>query len=304
MKLLNGSFPVLFIAVLFYRLDKTLAKDKGFEGGAYGGQYGEGSKETDDNKSRKIPSGESYMGSSRQRENSGGTRDDYSFEKRKDSSRKNSFGGPYGGIYDKNNDGRNEDKVDKGDAHKGSYGTYGTYGGPVPTADLTLRSYPTLEPTQQPSSYPSANEFDASESTFLGGNSISKEHAPPDYISPYAQYVPPNNEMPHVPKEDVPSYNQKIPHYVPQYTPPSDTPSAKYTSNTCYQCCPPPPPPPPPCCQCCPPPPYFGCSRPIYVVDSFSRAGFDSASCCGPRRFSYQTSGSNQQPNQGYDTHY
>jgi hypothetical protein len=344
MKLINGPFPALFIAVLFCRLDKVLAQAEGFEGSVYGGQYGESSKETGDNKSQKFPhyegpymggsrqrgnSGETrndidrkdssrggshkeelkktgdnksrkvphyegpYMGGSRQRENSGETNDD---KERKESSR----GGPYRGIYDKTKDGRNEDKVDKGDAHKGSYGTYSAYGGSVPTEDLTKqpiqrrrkyptskltsqpRSYPTLEPTQRPfleaSSFPTANEFDASESTFLGGYSIPKEDTPytPEYVSPYAQYIPPTKETPYVPKKGIPSFDQKIPQYVPRYTPPADDVSGKRPPFFfCCQCYPPPPPPPPRCT------PY--CQGP----SSYSAPG------------SYQTSGSYQQPHQG-----
>jgi hypothetical protein len=339
MRFFNKPFPALLVGVLLYHLDVVFAEVKLVEGEVHVEDY----KETGDNKSRKVPhyegpyregsrqrgnSGETrddkdrkdssrggpygedskvtgdtkspviyayegpYSGGSRQRENSGETRD---VKDRKDSHR----GGPYGGIYDETLDGRNEDKVDKGDAHKGSYGTYGAYGRPVPTADLTLRSNPTLEPTQrplseQPSSYPSANEFDASESTFLGDNSFPKEHAPPDYVSPYAQYIPPTKEMPHVSKEDIPSYNQNIPHYVPHYTPPSDTPSAKHTSNTCCQCCSPPPPPPRKC-QCCPPPPPRCYQDPGFI--------HPPALCCGPT-FSYHTRGSYQQPHQGYDMRY
>jgi hypothetical protein len=363
MRFFNGLSPALLVGVLLYRLDVVFAEVKLVEGEVHAEDY----KEIGDNEDRKVPFYEGpYRGGSRQRENSGETRD---YKDRKDNSRGGSYeeelkktgdikdrkvphyegpymggsrqrensgesrdekgidddwssrGGPYGGIYDKTKDGRTEDNVDKGDAQNGSYGTYGTYGGSVPTEDLTSRpiqrrrkyptakptsqprsatlkptqhGYPTLKPTSQPrsTSFPTDNEFDASESTFQGGYSIPKKDTPytPEYVSPYAQYIPPNKEMPYVPKEDVPSYDQKNPQYVPRYTPPADDASAKHPPFFFgCQCCPPPPPPPPPPPRCTP---Y--CQGP-----SWPGPGPPCPPYCRPRS-SYQTPGSYQQPHQGY----
>jgi hypothetical protein len=257
MRFLNEYFSALIIALLLYRIDKVVAQDKAFKGGVYGGQYGEGSNETGDEKSRKdntydIDRYGPYGGGSRESKDSGESRDE---NERKENS--HGMDGPYGGNYDKIDNGRTKDKMDKGNSHGGTYGTYGKYGGSVE------RRYPTSPPTLE----------------------IPEEDVPriPEYVSPYAQYIPPlTEEMHQKSKEDIPSYkspqtNQNIPQYnLPVYE--------SYPANTYCQCCPPPPPPP----RCTP---Y--CQGPSSY----------QAPNCGSM-FSYQTPGSYQQPHYGYGMRY
>lgn len=207
----------------------------------------------------------------------------------------------HGFVGDKVGRGRADGKTKIEDAHVGSYGTYGKYSGSVPTETVTskpIRKHKQL--TTQPTSLQhasTATDFDASESTFAGGYTISEGDVPP-YVPKYSPKVEVPFIPPYIPQQ---KGERNVPPYVPPYVPPSVNPSSTFSPspsptplptllpNHCCQCYSPPPP--PKCMPICQG--QYGGPSP-YQVPNY-----------GPM-FPHYVPGSCQQPNQGhqgYDMH-